>query len=121
MASDYEKAIRDAGHVEAAVRARSALGVTRARAVVAKTTADVEATAKKLAPVDTGALRNSIGSDVIDLDDAVQGVVGPTVNYAGYVEYGTSRMSPQPYLNPALAEHEAAFVAALEQVSAVPL
>lgn len=31
-------------------------------------------------------------------------VVGPTVTYGVYVERGTSRMKPQPYLKPAVRE-----------------
>ena len=31
-------------------------------------------------------------------------VVGPSANYGGHVEYGTSRMSAQPYMRPAARE-----------------
>lgn len=57
--------------------------------------------AKKLCPVDTGNLRNSIDYDV--LDDTMQ--VGTNVEYASFVELGTSRQKAQPYLKPAIADH----------------
>lgn len=57
--------------------------------------------AKKLCPVDTGNLRNSIDYDV--LDDTVQ--IGTNVEYASYVELGTSKQTAQPYLKPAIADH----------------
>ena len=87
----------------------------------------VENEAKRLCPVDTGDLRNSITHEV---DDGV-GIVGTNKEYAPYVEYGTglfaegggrqdvpwnyqddkgvwhstSGQKPQPYLRPALEEN----------------
>jgi HK97 gp10 family phage protein len=83
------------------------LGKLAARAVptasraVAKTAHDIEATAKRLAPVDTGNLRNSISSDI----GVLSAEIGPTAEYGGYVEEGTSRMAPQPYMGPAADQH----------------
>lgn len=54
--------------------------------------------AKRLAPVLTGDLRNSI--DVLGVQDGV-GRVGATVDYAAFVELGTRRAPAQPYLAPA--------------------
>ena len=63
----------------------------------------VEADAKRNAPVDTGRLRGSITNEVRKIAGAVlEGRVGTNVNYAKYVELGTSRQDPQPYLRPAL-------------------
>lgn len=63
----------------------------------------VEATAKRLCPVDTGRLRASI-THAIDRDSrGLVGVVGTDVDYAPYVELGTSKAPAQPYLRPALA------------------
>lgn len=91
----------------------------RASQVVRKTALDVEATAKAFAPVDTGALRNSIGTDVTGDGrfGQVEAEVGPTVNYGAYVEFGTSRTAPAAYLGPALDRHSPGFVAALEQLA----
>lgn len=70
---------------------------------VARTGSQIEATGKMLAPVDTGALRASISTSVIDAGLGVE--VGPTVHYGGYNEFGTSRMAPRPYMGPALDRH----------------
>jgi len=69
--------------------------------------------AKNFAPVDTGALRKSIRTEKKKLKVSVVagdgGVINPRtgreVDYAGYVEFGTSRMSPQPYMQPALEKN----------------
>lgn len=60
-----------------------------------------EGNAQALAPVDTGRLRDSI-THVVD-DNAV--TIGTDVEYAAYVELGTSKHAEQPYLRPALADH----------------
>lgn len=60
-----------------------------------------EGYAKKKCPVDTGNLRNSI-THVYDEDSAY---IGTNVEYAPYVEFGTSRMKAQPFLRPAAENH----------------
>lgn len=55
--------------------------------------------AQELVPVRTGALKASIHADRID-HLAMQ--VRADVEYAAYVEYGTSRMAAQPYITPAM-------------------
>jgi HK97 gp10 family phage protein len=75
----------------------SARAVPTASRAVAKTAHDIEADAKGLAPVDTGNLRNSISSDI----GVLSAEIGPTAEYGLYVEEGTSRMAPQPYMGPA--------------------
>lgn len=58
----------------------------------------------KQGAVDTGRLRNSVTHQVIMLLDAV--AVGTSVEYAPYVEFGTSRgMSPRPYIKPAVENY----------------
>ncbi|GGL55137.1 HK97 gp10 family phage protein [Halocalculus aciditolerans] len=61
----------------------------------------IEATAKKLAPVDTGRLRSDINNAVNRIArDAVRGRVGNSVEYAPVQEYVYN-----PYLGPALEAH----------------
>jgi len=86
---------------------------------------DIESAAKQLAPVDTSALRNSVyvetseGNTFDVAESSAKGAnqnvttiqhpkpdegfvnVGPSVNYAEFVEFGTSRQAAQPYLVPA--------------------
>ena len=63
-----------------------------------------EGYAKKACPVDTGRLRNSITHQVRPSEKSVY--IGTNVEYSAYVELGTSRMKPQPFLRPAAADHE---------------
>ena len=93
--------------------------------------AAVEASAKKKAPKDSGALRRSIASKVEAEGEDIQGVVYTALEYAPYVEYGTGLFAesdgrtdvpwvyqddegnwhstkgqkPQPFLRPALNEN----------------
>lgn len=86
-----------------------------------------EGYAKRLCPVDTGRLRNSITHATATypgigtyqdnagntFDDAtVDGTpeknavyIGTNVEYAPYVELGTTRAKAQPYLKPAVVDH----------------
>ena len=61
-----------------------------------------ESYAKKLCPVDTGRLRNSITHAQYDENTEV---IGTNVEYAPYVELGTFKQSAQPYLRPACENH----------------
>jgi HK97 gp10 family phage protein len=60
-----------------------------------KACALVERSAKQKAPKDTGALRNSITSEVSKEGDDVVGVVYTPLEYAPYVEYGTGLFAVQ--------------------------
>lgn len=68
---------------------------------VLKLCTQIEARAKQLCPVDTGRLRSSITSGLLDGEDTITGVVGTDVEYAPYVELGTIRMEARPFLVPA--------------------
>lgn len=54
-------------------------------------------------PVDTGRLRASITHKVMDDEKAVY--IGTNVEYAPYVELGTSTQGAQPFLVPAAKNH----------------
>lgn len=97
-----------------------------------------EGYAKKLCPVDTGNLRNSI-THVIDEDEPAA-IIGTNNSYAAYVELGTGKYAeggggrptpwvyqdekgnwhythgqkPQPYLKPAVADHASQYRNILE-------
>lgn len=60
-----------------------------------------EGNAKALAPVDTGHLRDSITHKAHG--NAV--TIGTVVEYASFVELGTSKHAAQPFLEPAIADH----------------
>lgn len=69
--------------------------------------------AAKKCPVDTGNLRASITHEVDAGDNAVY--IGTNVEYAPYVELGTSRQKAQPFLRPAASEHGAQYRRVLEK------
>jgi HK97 gp10 family phage protein len=60
----------------------------------------VQNSAKSLSPVDTGILKGSIR--VRNLPKLQSAIVYTNVEYAPYQEFGTVKMSPQPFLTPAL-------------------
>ena len=62
-----------------------------------------EGYAKRACPVDTGRLRNSI-THIVD-EDGKCVIIGTNVEYAPYVELGTRRQKPQPFLKPAANDH----------------
>ena len=61
--------------------------------------------AKNDCPVDTGRLRNSITHETDN--DSVY--IGTNVEYGKYVELGTSKRRPHPFLRPAALEHTAEY------------
>ena len=67
--------------------------------------ATAETYAKKATPVDTGRLRNSISHAV----DGEAAYIGSNVEYAPYVELGTSRAKAHHMLQKAATEHSAEY------------
>jgi len=61
-----------------------------------------EGYAQKACPVDTGLLRDSI-MHYVEEDKTV--LIGTAIEYAPFVEFGTSKQKAQPYLRPAATEH----------------
>jgi HK97 gp10 family phage protein len=87
----------------AKLEAASAQFQKETRTAVRKTTFDIAADAKAMAPVDTGNLRESIQPLLRGINNAApEGAVQAQSNYSIYVELGTSTQAPQPYLIPAL-------------------
>ena len=84
------------------------------KAVVRKACFDLEGQAVMRAPVDTGALVSSIGTEFYM--DGLLGIVSPYVDYALFVELGTRRQSAQPYLFPAADVIRPVFIAACKQM-----
>jgi len=62
----------------------------------------VDRAAKQLCPVDRGRLRSSITNEIGQDGQGLVVTIGTNVEYAPYVELGTSKMAAQPYLLPAL-------------------
>lgn len=88
-------------------------------ALVRSTALAIEGTAKSFVPVDTGATKNSIGTDFPNygIEHAFEAAIGPTTAWAPYLEYGTSKMAPHAFMGPALDRHSGAFVAAAAELA----
>lgn len=89
----------------------------RAQVVVRKTTLDVVAHARNIVRVDTGNLKNSIGADVSVSATTIDSQIGPTAAYGRFLETGTSRMGPHPFMGPALDRYAPAFETAMGQIA----
>ena len=72
---------------------------TKFQQVVEIAARHVETKAKDDVPVDTGTTKNSINSS---REDELAWRVGPTTEYAPFLEYGTERMIARPFLIPAV-------------------
>lgn len=55
----------------------------------------------------TGTTKRSIILNIVD--NGLTAEVGPTTKYAPYLEYGTRKSEPQPFVNPALNEQKQKF------------
>ena len=80
--------------------------------------------ARELCPVDTGRLRNSIthrmgggGFSFPGMGASVgkEVTVGSNVEYAAYVELGTSKMDAQPFLRPAAEDYAGEYRRVVEE------
>lgn len=88
--------------------------------IVEKTGRDIEATAKQIIIqkdiIDTGATlnttesRRSIGADRFTRE------IGPTTDYAPFLEFGTTRTAARPFMRPAEETHRKPFLDAIGQV-----
>lgn len=104
---------------------------TIARAVQEKYGRLVVREAKRRAPVDTGALKRSIqlapGEEAADRlaysAVAIEADTRPETGrgYSGFVEFGTSRMAPQPFLRPALRKYAKEYREALVDAAAAEI
>lgn len=91
--------------------------VGRQTAVVVRRSAHaIEGAGQQLVRVDTGATKNSIGVDFRGDGrfSEFSAEIGPTTEWAPFLEWGTSRMAPHAFMGPALDRHSGDFVAAIE-------
>lgn len=81
-----------------------------------KATLDTASMARELTPVDTGYLRASITIETGSDRTSVYGEATAGANYASYVEHGTSRMAPQPFMAPAHEKNSKKWLEAMRQL-----
>lgn len=104
--------------------------------ILTETVQNIETEAISLAPTDLGILRSSINGEV----DGINGVVGSTVRYSPYVEFGTGglvdvpagledyaikfkgagikqvNLFPRPFLIPAFKKHTTTMLSELKKL-----
>lgn len=78
----------------------------------------VEAEAKQRAVVDTGNLKRSITHVVNKSEKEPFATIGTSVEYAEYVEKGTSKMKARPFLQPAIDEGKKQITAIVQKAFA---
>lgn len=115
--AEFSVDISEIRRFERDVEVGTVQAVKQVRDTVRKATFETEAGGKIRAAVDTGFMRNSITSDFVGSNaDVAVGTTGPDADYAPFVEHGTSRQAPQPFMGPAADEVEPTFYAALEDI-----
>lgn len=77
---------------------------------------DIADLAQQLAPVDTGALKASIEPNKIDAYHWEVTAGNEAVDYAGFVENGTTRAPSQPFLTPAADAHKERYFAGIRRI-----
>ncbi|MES5423775.1 HK97-gp10 family putative phage morphogenesis protein [Lacticaseibacillus paracasei] len=93
------------------------LGVTAGATIEAAasamkiTTGQVQATAKQAAPKRTGYMANNISVEPVKKTaTSVTGTVNAKADYSSFVEFGTYKMSAQPFMRPAVSAAQSLFI-----------
>lgn len=101
----FAKAIADLDGIAAAFEASGPLLQIKVSVATRRTALTIEALSKQTVPVDTGATKNSIGSDIAETGSGdgygIDVESGPQTDYAMFIEVGTERMPPRPFMGPA--------------------
>lgn len=98
--------------IAALAHKRVTVGVDSSR-TLDKVAGHVEGSAKEIVTVRTGATRDSIettGSGLVR-------EIGPTTRYGFFLENGTFKDAPQPFMGPALDKHTDELIAELTDVA----
>ena len=93
------------------------LGVTAGATIEAAasamktTTGQVQAQAKQIAPKRTGYMANNISVEPVKKTaTSVTGAVNAKADYSSFVEFGTYKMSAQPFIRPAVSGGQSVFI-----------
>lgn len=90
------------------------MDLSKVKATVKKNGAQLQKTAQKNTPIDTGNLRQKITLEITDGGKTAE--VESTAEYGAYVELGTRFMKAQPYLKPAFEEQKEKFKADMKEL-----
>lgn len=86
-----------------------------AKRIVRTAGTEMQQKAQRLSPVDTGALKRSIGIEMFN--SGLTAVVSPTMDYSAYLEFGTRFMSARPYMRPAFRAVSPKFKKAMKEIT----
>lgn len=77
--------------------------------VVKTNTGEMQTSAQRKAPVDTGFLKRHIFLDINSESTSINGQISGDAEYDPYQEYGTRFMAAQPHIRPAFYEQRTKF------------
>ena len=85
--------------------------IEAATSAMKTTTGQVQAQAKHIAPKRTGFMANNILIEPVKKTaTSVTGTVNAKADYSSFVEFGTYKMSAQPYIRPAVSDGQSVFI-----------
>lgn len=85
--------------------------IEAATSAMKTTTGKVQAQAKHIAPKRTGFMANNIGVEPVKKTaTSVTGTVNAKADYSSFVEYGTYKMSAEPFIRPAVSAGQSVFI-----------
>jgi len=93
------------------IGATAAETIEAAASAMKTTTGKVQAQAKHIAPKRTGFMANNILVEPIKKTaTSVTGTVNAKADYSSFVEFGTYKMSAQPFIRPAVSDGQSVFI-----------
>lgn len=85
--------------------------IDAAASAMKTTTGQVQAQAKQIAPKRTGYMANNILVEPVKKTAAsVTGTVNAKADYSSFVEFGTYKMSAEPFIRPAVSAAQSLFI-----------
>lgn len=93
------------------IGATAAATIEAAASAMKLTAGQVQATAKQVAPKRTGYMANNISVESVrKTATSVTGTVNAKADYSSFVEFGTYKMSAQPFIRPAVSAAQSLFI-----------
>lgn len=85
--------------------------IEAANSAMKTTTGKVQAQAKQIAPKRTGFMANNISVEPVKKTaTSVTGTVNAKADYSSFVEFGTYKMSAEPFIRPAVSAAQSVFI-----------
>jgi HK97 gp10 family phage protein len=93
------------------IGATAAETIEAASSAMKTTTGQVQAQAKQIAPKRTGFMANNISVEPVKKTaTSVTGTVNAKADYSSFVEFGTYKMSAEPFIRPAVSAGQSLFI-----------